>query len=1020
MKPIKLSIQAFGPFAGTEEIDFTRLGDNPLFLINGPTGAGKSSILDAICFALYGQTTGAEREAAQMRCDHSDMTLLTEVTLEFMLGAKQYRIRRAPTQDRSKSRGEGTTTQQAEAQLWELDGSEQGRLMVSKSVSEANAAIQTLIGLGVDQFRQVMVLPQGKFRELLMADSKERESIFSQLFETHIYKRIENKLKEKASGIRQAVENHQNEIKGILKAADASSEPELAEEQEALNPKLAEAKTIKDQAEEKQKLSQREHDQAHVLNKKFDDLIVKKNELNTKLTKAEEMAAKQTLLDQTAKAQGIYHIYAAQLTEANKLASTRNQHSHAKATLEKTNEQHKVAAALFEKVKSEASDLDSLKEQHTELKRYAMQHIELMQALKELDHKNSQALKSRQALEAKKQEREKLEKELAEQEALVASTVKKLEPFVSEQHALKTFAEKLADRSQLETLRGTLQQTINESTLAEKEVEAKAADLEKAKKHTLLTELAWHSGQAAILAEQLEENQPCLVCGSKEHPSPAKINNKGGMITKTHVDNTRNLENKTFQTWQNAKDVLANLQNQTEILKSKTSDIEQRLGKYATLELEVLLQEQQAAQARVNELAALKIKKEQLVQRIEEIKNIQSKSQLILAELEAHSTRENNAVLEVNITAENLKRQIPEQHRQPEVLEKTLQECVSKIQNLSHNLAKAEEDLKTKKSAFDQAISTEKALLKQLADIEELSVAVNIAWEQALQKSDFETLEAFLSAQLEDTKCETLKTEIEQYRSSLDRLKGVVHQLQEELADKTRPDLAEISTALEQATFSYKAADSIWRELESRSKSLISVQQKLKKAHAESAQLNKQYAVIGTLNDVANGATGNKISLQRFVLSVLLDDVLILASQRLNIMSKGRYQLVRKEERAKGNKASGLELEVEDGDTGKPRSVATLSGGESFMAALALALGLSDVVQSYAGGIKLDALFIDEGFGSLDMESLDAAIRVLMDLQSSGRMIGIISHVTELKEQMANRIDVVISRVGSSIKTISA
>ena len=178
--------------------------------------------------------------------------------------------------------------------------------------------------------------------------------------------------------------------------------------------------------------------------------------------------------------------------------------------------------------------------------------------------------------------------------------------------------------------------------------------------------------------------------------------------------------------------------------------------------------------------------------------------------------------------------------------------------------------------------------------------------------------------------------------------------------------------------------------------------------------------MFGTLSDVANGATGNKISLQRFVLSVLLDDVLIQASHRLNIMSKGRYQLVRKEDRAKGNKASGLELEVEDGDTGKPRSVATLSGGESFMAALSLALGLSDVVQSYAGGIKLDTLFIDEGFGSLDIESLDGAIRVLIDLQASGRMIGIISHVTELKEQMANRIDVLGSRLGSSIKIVSA
>ena len=170
---------------------------------------------------------------------------------------------------------------------------------------------------------------------------------------------------------------------------------------------------------------------------------------------------------------------------------------------------------------------------------------------------------------------------------------------------------------------------------------------------------------------------------------------------------------------------------------------------------------------------------------------------------------------------------------------------------------------------------------------------------------------------------------------------------------------------------------------------------------------------------MANGQTGDKVSLQRFVLSVLLDDVLLEASQRLNIMSKGRYQLLRKEDRSKGNKASGLDLEVEDAYTGKVRPVATLSGGESFMAALAMALGLSDVVQAYAGGIRLDTLFIDEGFGSLDPESLDLAVRTLIDLQASGRMVGVISHVPDLKEQMSQRLDVIAGREGSRVQLVT-
>ncbi|MGK0501191.1 MAG: exonuclease SbcC [Oceanicoccus sp.] len=244
--------------------------------------------------------------------------------------------------------------------------------------------------------------------------------------------------------------------------------------------------------------------------------------------------------------------------------------------------------------------------------------------------------------------------------------------------------------------------------------------------------------------------------------------------------------------------------------------------------------------------------------------------------------------------------------------------------------------------------------------------------------------------------------------------------MQSDVEDKVKPDLDVIEGSLLAINAIYVQADAVWRKIEERNNQLKAVEKKLEQAHKKNAALEAKYKIIGTLSDVANGQTGNKISLQRFVLSVLLDDVLIQASQRLIQMSKGRYRLVRKEDRAKGNKASGLELEVDDGYSGKTRSVATLSGGESFLAALSLALGLSDVVQSYAGGIKLDTLFIDEGFGSLDPESLDLAVRTLIDLQASGRMIGIISHVSELKEQMALRVDVISDRAGSRIATVGA
>ncbi|MBP6346354.1 MAG: AAA family ATPase, partial [Neisseriaceae bacterium] len=242
MRPLVLQIQAFGPFSGTERVDFRLLGEHPLFLINGPTGAGKSALLDAICFALYGQTTGNEREGAQMRCDLAPEQLPTQVQLTFQLGTKRYRIERMPQQQRPKSRGEGYTDQAAEATLYECadDGAE--RLMTSRKVTEANAAIEELLGLTAEQFRQVMILPQGQFRALLLADSKSREQIFSRLFQTQIYQRIEEALKQKASGIQQAKLAHDERVKGLLLGVDVADEEALLAELATATQALAAAK----------------------------------------------------------------------------------------------------------------------------------------------------------------------------------------------------------------------------------------------------------------------------------------------------------------------------------------------------------------------------------------------------------------------------------------------------------------------------------------------------------------------------------------------------------------------------------------------------------------------------------------------------------------------------------------------------------------------------------------------------------------------------------------------------------
>jgi exonuclease SbcC len=1020
MKPIKLNIQAFGPFAEKEEVDFTKLGANPLFLINGPTGDGKSSILDAICFALYGQTTGNERDGTQMRCDHAEPSVLTEISLIFALADKKYLIRRVPAQHRAKSRGEGFTTQAAEAQLRELDGSNDGRLIVSKSVGEANSEIKELIGLGVEQFRQVMVLPQGKFRELLLADSKDREAIFSKLFATQIYKKIENSLKDKAAGIQKAVEHHQSEIKGILQGAEVNSQTELEHELEALQPQLTEVEGLKDKAEEQQKIAQRNKDQAIALNTRFDEFAIKETELSTKQAQTGEIEAKQTLLDQSLKAQGIYHLYTTHCSEAEKLAHIRKQNTLCKTSLQRARKDHVQADEQLTMAKLAASPVDGLKAEQAELQRHEKQMAELISAKAHLVVKTATAGKSQDGLDDKKQELGSLEQELVEKEQLVVGHAKEIEKLIPEQQALAVLGEKLIEREGLEKIRGDIQTTLTLKLKGEELVEAETIAFNNAKKSATKTELAWHSGQAALLAEALEEDQPCPVCGSKDHPEPAKTSSESGLISKQQVATARAFENKAREKLQLDKDALAQIGSQLDILASRFATSEQSLGKYAKQAIDELKQQQQGVQISVDALMTFKSKKEALDKRVTVIKTSQAIGRQTLVSLEAHRASDNDLLIQARTTVEQQELQIPEQYREADNLAKAIGKIAANIKALEQQLNDAENAFKAKQTSLDQDISKEKGLLSQLGEQEALASSSNSIWNKELAQSDFEGLEPFLNARLDDDRQSGLKIEVNSYRSALASLEGVVQQLKLELTGMERAVVSVLEQLLVEKIGTFKARDNVWRELEARAKSLTSVKAKLIKALAANEALNKQYAIFGTLNNVANGATGNKVSLQRFVLSVLLDDVLIQASHRLNIMSRGRYQLVRKEDRAKGNKASGLELEVQDGDTGKPRSVATLSGGESFMAALSLALGLSDVVQSYAGGIKLDALFIDEGFGSLDQESLDGAIKVLIDLQATGRMLGIISHVTELKEQMALRVDVTSGKSGSSICTVAA
>ena len=1017
MRPLKLEMTAFGPFPGCELIDFSQLGENPLFLINGPTGSGKTTILDAICFALYGKTTGDERDASQMRCDLALVETLTEVILEFELAASRYRIRRTPEQQRPKARGEGTTTQAPEAQLCQLlaDGSE--KLLVSSKVTEATKCVEELTGLSVDQFRQVMVLPQGKFRQLLLAESAEREKIFSQLFQTRIYKRLEESLKERSAAIRREREKQLQLQQGILEGADLESSDALEAELQALTPQVVAAAAQKERLEQSYIQAEKTLQQAEHLAGEFERMQQLSAQLATLDQQRQPIEQTRLRLADDEQAQQLKPLFGDRTRYQVELQRLQADQEQARQQLLTATQERDQAAKRLQDAEALLPLIDQNKNRLVQLSGYRERSTRLGAAQQQLQQAQQQlaTIEREQQGFAEKLQRLLSQRETAEQQQQLLQ--QRQTTLAEKQLQRKQLAEQLEISKELTVLaqqQGKLRQDLQRAENNGKQRREQAAMLEQQAKSL---EHAWHLGQAAILAAELAPGQACPVCGSLEHPTPA--HSAQPLPTQQQLEQTRSQLQGANLTLTEARERYAALRQKLSHCEEQIEQKQARLVAqgaapesalehvYRQLETEVatLLAEGRQLQTQQAELQQLK---QQEVAARQQLEQITAALSLQAAELATATSRVQSA-----------EQELPADYRHPGALEQALTAVEAEISRLQTNLAAARAKHQQACGQREAANASLLGVQQAVQSAETLLKAAEQTVATAISASSFSDEQAYQQALLPAAALAQLRDTVAAYDASCQRLSGALEQQRQALQGKSRPDLPQLQSVLQAAAAEKRSSEADWQRLAGRLKLLEATGRKLQAAARQQAELDQQYAVIGTLSDVANGQTGNKISLQRFVLSVLLDDVLIEASQRLSLMSKGRYQLLRKEDRAKGNKASGLELEVEDAYTGKLRSVATLSGGESFMAALSLALGLSDVVQAYAGGIRLDTLFIDEGFGSLDPESLDLAIRTLIDLQSAGRMVGIISHVAELKEQLPLRIDVLTDRLGSHTRLIT-
>ncbi|EKO3847099.1 SMC family ATPase [Vibrio harveyi] len=1012
MKPIKLTMQAFGPFAQTETIEFDKLGTNPLFLINGPTGSGKTSILDAICFALYGETTGNERQGIQMRCDMAAPTLLTEVTLEFSLHGKSYRVIRSPEQEAPKARGEGMTVRKHTAALYEITDEE--KLITSKT-TQVKTEVTNIIGLNETQFRQVMVLPQGKFRELLLATSKEREEIFGQLFQTDIYKKIEYALKDKASAISKAKDEFDNQIRGALQVAGVSSEAELTEQREALSVQFESV-----QKQEQESLAQlnalkTELQKAEALSNEFKKREQAEIALKQHLEQSDAVSSRQLQLDNAKKASKVELPYVTLQSASKQTQELEQKVAKLSQDLTVANDAVKSKEGALQTAKEQAAQLPKLTEQQYQLegmKGKLVEKSELEKAINagltqksefEATLKKYIALKEKLTLEAQQGQKS------LDQARVDVASIGSVEAEIKQQQRLMQDLQKLTGLNQelakLDALTPSKQALVDQAKARYVELQRSADTLE----------LSWHNAQAAVLAQRLQAGEMCPVCGSVEHPQPAQF--VGEEVTKEQVQRARNTEREG----QVALNQLSNQLEQHNIAvgqyKQQIEQLSVELGQTASMDLSALQASMQQLCERLQQLSSINLV--QLEQSVNELNQRCVTGEGKINDLQ-NQMAANESTIKVNREQlAKLSASLDAKYSSLEVLEQDIVAIQKQIAELNSAFESAQNHLQQAvlaKTNIESQLTTNQQWLNEALDRLDTAKA---DWNQALLASAFEDEAQFLACKADEAEMQVWQKEIDAFKQTQIKLEQTLADLSSTLKDLVLPDLEGINVKLNSNQQSYVEARNQLDSTRSLFERLEKVRNDIATLHDKNTKLEDEYKVFGTLYDVASGKTGSRISLHRFVLGVLLDDVLIQASQRLSLMSKGRYILARKTEGFKGAAGRGLDLVVEDSYTGKTRDVATLSGGESFMAALALALGLSDVVQSYSGGIRLDTLFIDEGFGSLDPESLDLAIQTLVDLQQTGRMIGVISHVSELKEQMAQRIDVEPSRLGSTVSVKS-
>lgn len=1023
LKPLKLVMTAFGPYKNTEVINFNELEENMLFVISGNTGAGKTTIFDGICFALYGSASGQDRENSMMlRSDFADDDTRTSVELEFELNGRIYRILRQLGHVK-----EGNKSKTGERyEFYERKNDQEVPCVDRQIVSEIDKKTEALLGLTQDQFKQIVMLPQGEFRKLLTSQTENKEEILRRLFKTEPYKQISEHLRSKKNMAEDAFKREKHARDHYIGSIDATIPKReeshlfqvLSEEHYNVNQLLFGLEEEITFYEKQITTDQQKYEEAYAAHGKKQSQLHQSNVLNDRF---DEWRKKEDQLKQLNGQVPLYENKEKQLGDAERASfllpyetqaeEQRQEEKSRVQAVDKAAQTKKTADGTFERNYQIYQQEEGRKTDREEVRKQLDRLQEFLPVVKVIDEKQQQL----QELENKKKrafteltKRQTEMKEISEKATSYSEKIKRLDQAVGQ------LPEKQQQLTEMRDQAKVLIDFINlrdKHAGFQKDLQLKKAAFDKETETYTKLEKSWLNNQASYLASHLHDGETCPVCGSLDHPNKAV--NEEEVVTKEQLESLKQKLNEKEKHYHTAA---ANLDHNETQLKDKEVEIEPYhipLDDVSSVK-DQLVEKGKQLKVEVDKLHTSRKELANLKETLE--KTNEAWRQVEVKKEQAEQTHQQLTTAyekEYAVHQEKIQK-IPEDMRVLSVLEQKIAETNKrKVQ-----MEQAWEDAQAKlQQANDEQTKATANLTHASKQLEETKVKRNKTEQQfqdKLSDANFQSEQTYQQAKLSEESRQELKKEIEQFKQNRSTMSEQVNELKLALKGKERVDLTNLEQHLDQLKKTYESALNTWNQSKKVYQDASTLKSRIMDANELVREQEKQLGIIADLYDVIRGQNSQKVSFERYLQIEYLEQIIDAANHRLERLSNGQFLLIRSDRQESHGRQSGLALDVYDAYTGQTRDVKTLSGGEKFNASLSLALGMSDVIQSFQGNVSIKTMFIDEGFGTLDEESLNKAIDTLVDLQQSGRMIGVISHVQELKTIFPAVLEVHKTKEGSS------